>query len=256
MAKYVRSHDGQYYENVNGTPVQIPSLLPATLSQVPQAGGKKSLGTMYGNLMNKLGQGMSNLKSGASKFATDYAAANNGAPLWNKTTGLDKIGKIGTVAGGAIQGLNAIRGFSDINDMESDYNSLLDDISSSAYANPMANMYLNNEQRKLLRDVQKGRTDDADAGDVVEGILKGIPQTLLNTGLGFATGGIAGAATQGIGSLVNSGIQGYQSGIGSNQAELEALYQTLLDAENDYNSMRRQNLKGAGLSRSAYNSLY
>ena len=54
-----------------------------------------------------------------------------------------------------------------------------------------------------------------------------------------------------------AGIQGYGSAIQDKDAELQALYEALSNAEQDYNSMRRPaNLRGAGLSSRAYNSLY
>ena len=228
-------------------------------AQAPQAMNTPvegaSLGTTLGNASNKLGQGMSNLKSKVLGFGDDYAKAS-GSPLWSSGKGIDKLGTVGNVIGGIYQGANALQGISEAQKASSDLESLLMDIENSAYDNPISDMYLDNEQRKLLRDVNKDRFDKPGITDAISGGIKGIPKALLSTGVGFLTGGLPGAAIQGIGSLVNSGIEGYNSALGESEAELEALYNTLLEAEQDYNSMRRANVRGAGLNTRSFNSLY
>lgn len=229
-------------------------------------GAKKGLFGGFGasNVGNKLGGFSNALGNFSLQGVTDYAKGVNqsyqaatGNPLWSKSGGIDKLGGLANLAGILMQGGQAVSGLYD-NDRQADnLDDLMSDIESSAYANPLASSYLNADQRRTLRDIQKDRFDDPSISDALGGAMKGIPKALLSAVGGYLTGGVPGAAIQGIGTLVNSGIQGYGSAIQDRDAELQALYEALSNAEQDYNSMRRPaNLRGAGLSSRAYNSLY
>ena len=216
------------------------------------------------NVGSKLGGFSNSLGNFSLKGVTDYAIGVNqsyqsatGNPLWSKAGGIDKIGNLANMAGLLMQGGQALSGFYNNSQQSGNLDDLMSDIQASAYSNPLVDSYLTADQRRTLRDIQKDRFDDPSASDAINGAIKGVPKALLSAVGGYLTGGIPGAAIQGIGTLINSGIQGYGSAIQDKDAELQALYEALSSAEQDYNSMRRPaNLRGSGLSSRAYNSLY
>ncbi len=255
---------------MGGTGVNIPTTnatgsvpTTATASIKPGIGGlfsnltASNVGGKLGGFSNKLGnfslQGITDYAKGVNQ---SYQAAT-GNPLWSKAGGIDKLGSLANMAGLLMQGGQAVSGLYDNDQQSGNLDDLISDIQASAYANPLADSYLTADQRRTLRDIKKDRFDDPSISDALGGAMKGVPKALLSAVGGYLTGGVPGAAIQGIGSLVNSGIQGYGSAIQDRDAELQALYEALSNAEQDYNSMRRPaNLRGAGLSSRAYNSLY
>lgn len=250
---------------VNPTPTTtVPPVATATATGVkPGVGGlfsnltASNVGGKLGGISNKLGnfslQGITNYAKGVNN---SYQAAT-GNPLWSKAGGIDKIGGLANMAGLLMHGGQAVSGLYDNDQQSGNLDDLMSDIEASAYANPLANSYLTADQRRTLRDIQKDRFDDPSMSDAWNGVIKGVPKALLSAVGGYLTGGIPGAAIQGLGTLANAGIQGYGSAIQDKDAELQALYEALSNAEQDYNSMRRPaNLRGAGLSSRAYNSLY
>ena len=239
------------YAQLTGAPAKTKG------AGILQGLGAKNVGSKLGNASNMFGnfslQGISDYAKGVNQ---SYQAAT-GNPLWSRAGGIDKLGSLANMAGFLTHGGNAISGFYNNSQQESNLNDLMSDIESSAYSNPLADSYLTADQRRTLRDIQKDRFDDPSMSDAWTGVIKGVPKALLSAVGGYLTGGIPGAAIQGIGTLVNSGVQGYGNAIQSKDAELQALYETLASAEQDYNSMRRPaNLRGSGLSSRAYNSLY
>ena len=97
---------------------------------------------------------------------------------------------------------------------------------------------LNSDQRDLLRELQRGDYDNK--GDVSDIDLLGV---LGDAGMGILTGlpgGLPGAIIGGIGGAANSVIGDLQGGADRDVAELEALYQAVLESEQYHNQMRKQ----------------
>lgn len=181
--------------------------------------------------------------------------------LGNKIRGTQILGgpTVATAAntiGGIYQGVNAAKGIYDNVQSDEDLRSLKNDISSSIAANPMYDMYLDASDEKLLRQMNNGTITD-NVNDVGNGIVQGIPKALLQAGLGYLTGGPVGAGIGGIGSLINSGIQGYGQGNEKASSKLQGLYNKLKQAEEEYRTMRRPSgLSSAGLQTRYFNQLY
>lgn len=168
-----------------------------------------------------------------------------------------KLGTLANIGSGIYQGVNAVKNINDTTNTNDNYDQLIKDIKSSAYNNPLHSSYLTADQRDMLYRLKNNTYDSPDVGDVFNGILKNIPQTLLATAGGFASGGLPGAAINGLGSLASGGFEGWNAASKEKQSELQNLYETLLDAEQDYNNMRRpSNLRASGLQRRYSHSLY
>ena len=135
--------------------------------------------------------------------------------LWNKNSGIAKVGKIANIGGGVYQGGKALSNLISLNAAGDDLDTLRSDILASAYNNPLSNDYLSADQKKLLRELKSGSYSSKTASNALGagfgGALTSLPKALINAGLGFVTGGIPGAAIQGIGTLTNAGIQGATS---------------------------------------------
>lgn len=173
--------------------------------------------------------------------------------LWE---GGPKISTAANTISGLYQGGKALKGIYDNGQLQSDLDSLKNDINSEAAWNPMYASYLSGSDEKLMRQM-KNNTLTNGVGDFASGALKGIPKAALAAVLGGLTGGWAGAAIGGIGSLANSGIQGYGQGLTNSQNKLQGLYTKLRQANDEYQNMRRPlGLRNAGLQTRYYNQLY
>lgn len=168
-----------------------------------------------------------------------------------------KLGTLANIGSGIYQGVNTIKNINDTIDTNDTYDDIVRAIKKSAFANPMHSSYLTADQRDMLFRLNNGSYDSPNIGDILTGVGKSIPQALLAAAGGFASGGTIGAAINGLGSLASGGFQGWNNASQDKQSELQGLYQTLLDAEQDYNNMRRPtNLRSSGLQRRYSNSLY
>lgn len=164
---------------------------------------------------------------------------------WNAKKGLQGWGKnlggYATAINGGIQGIRALSGISDLSkggDVNSD---LQADIVTAAANSPLLYHDLNAEQRQLLGELRRGTYDgkmgldnlgEVDLlgvlGDTAMGALTGLP------------GGWIGALVGGAGGLVNSIIGDLGAEQSRNNAELESLYQAVLDSERQYKDMKKQ----------------
>lgn len=179
---------------------------------------------------------------------------------WGKGTGLNikgmPIGTISNVAGGVIQGADALMGIGDYVNSQADNDTLMSQIRTSAMGNPLLSNYLTSDQLNMLGAIQRdGYRDEAGLDDFFKGAVGGIGKAIPATLLGLATGGGVGAAIGGLGSLANSGIDALTTASGENTAELQALYQALQDAEMQYKSMKRPNFTGLGIQQ-RYQDMY
>lgn len=170
--------------------------------------------------------------------------------------GLGKIKNISQAGLGLYQGGRAVKGLIDNSKKDTDINSLKNDISTAVASNPMYDMYLDAADEKTLRQMQNGGLTNG-AGGAAEGVVKGIPQALLAALLGGVTGGWGGAAINGVGSLINSGIRGYGNEMDEASGKLQGLYSKLRQAQSEYKTMKRpRGLGSAGLQTQYFNQLY
>lgn len=170
--------------------------------------------------------------------------------------GLGKVKNIGTGAMGIYQGGKALKGLYDNSNKDASLTSLKNDINTSIASNPMYDMYLDTSDERTLRDLKSGNLTNG-MGGALEGGVKGIPQALLSALIGGAVGGVPGAIVNGVGSLVNSGIQGYGNNLDQASGKLQGLYSKLRQADEQYRTMKRPNGLGrAGLSTQYFNQLY
>lgn len=169
--------------------------------------------------------------------------------------GKHNLGKFATGASAVMQSLDAIGGFSEMSDLNADADTLTNQILASASGNPLLHSYLTSDDLALLGKLQRGGYDaTGDFGDVTSNLGNLLSGTLSGVASG-ALGGIPGMVVGGIGGLINSGIDNVNSATTNNTARLEALYQNLLNAEQQYKSMRRPNFTGLGIQQ-RYQDMY
>lgn len=227
------------YDNETGRWIDVPD---GSAPNSPNPGrGLGGIGGLFRNLRGRFGAGRSlfggNFDWDAIKtLPRDIRATQliNGGPT---------IGQVGAAGMGAYQGIKAIKGLTDNAQADTDYNSLIKDIRSSAYANPMASQYLNSEQNKLLRQARTGSLDTANWGGALGGMAKGVPNALLSTLVGGLVGGAPGAVIGGLGSLGNSAIQGYGDRTRAQTDSLSGLYSALQNAETAYRDEANSRLR-------------
>ena len=165
------------------------------------------------------------------------------------------VGKYVPWGVGIYQGLDALGGLSEMSDLNADADTLTSQILTSAAGNPLISSYLTSDDLTLLGKLQRGTYDtSADLGDATSNL----GNLLSGAGMGALSGlagGIPGAIVGGIGGLINSGIDNMNAETSNNTARLEALYQNLLNAEQQYKSMRRPNFTGLGIQQQ-YQNMY
>lgn len=167
------------------------------------------------------------------------------------------LGKLANIGSGVVQGGMAVKGLYDNYNIGRDFDSLKNDITLSMASNPMYDMYLTSEDEKYLRQMKNGTMTNDNWNNVADSVIKNLPSTLLQTGIGALTGGIPGAIINGVGGLANSGIQGYGQGTQEDISRLEGIYNRLKQAEEEYRAMKRpRGLSSAGLQSRYYNQLY
>ena len=165
------------------------------------------------------------------------------------------IGKAVPWGVGIYQGLDALGGLSKMSDLNADADTLTSQILTSAAGNPLIGSYLTSDDLALLGKLQRGSYDaSADLGDATSNLSNLLTGAGSGALMGLA-GGVPGAIIGGIGGLINSGIDNMNTETTNNTARLEALYQNLLNAEQQYKSMRRPNFNGLGIQQ-RYQNMY
>lgn len=222
------------------------------------AGTAANLGGMFAGLKDWGSKAFPNAKKELGGILGGKGALAPEGFDWNSKTGVKAFGK--NVGKGlnwlsAInQGVQTAQGISNYTDAVQSNEDLLQAIRRSALANPLLSSYLTSDQLALLRQIRSGNYDvNGDFSDFLGGMGSGLGDAALAALMGFGTGGWWGAGINGIGTLINSGIEGLAGGTSS--AELEALYQTLMDAEAQYRSMKRPNFTGLGIQQQ-YQNMY
>jgi hypothetical protein len=219
-----------------------------------EGGGGGLLRGMFSGLRNRFGSDKTLFNgsldlSGLKNLGSDIRATRliEGGPT---------VGQSANAISGIYQGGKAIKGIYDNVNSETDLNDLKKDIRLQMATNPMYDMYMDANDEKLLRKAKNGTLTN-NWGGAAEGVMQGLPQAGLSALMGGLTGGIPGALIGGIGSLVNSGIQGYGQGTQEAQSQLQGLYDRLRQANEEYRMMKRPSgLRRAGLSTQYFNQLY
>ena len=196
-------------------------------------------------LLNFNGPGLQNIKDTRTNLLN--------TKLWNNGP---KVSTAANVLNAGIQGVQALKGLYDNSQTDKDISDLKQDVRELKLSNPMYADNLTPDQLKTLRQLESG-TQGANVGDAIEGGLKGIPKALFSALMGgLMGGGIPGAIIGGVGSLVNSGIEGYGSAQQEQVADLQGLYGALNQGYSDYRSMKRPSGLYTGGLQSRYRSMY
>lgn len=251
LAEYPSAEDALAAANAaSGTSYSMDAI--QAMMNPKNANSKSWLFAGLSGLRNKFGQGKSltSLKMPQLKgLGKDIRATQ----LWD---GGPKISTAANTISGIYQGGKALKGLYENSMKDVDYNSLKNDISTQIASNPMYDMYMDASDEKLLRQMRNGTLPD-NWSNAATGAAQGIPQAAGAAILGGLTGGVPGALIGGIGSLVNSGIQGYGQGTDQANAKLQGLYGRLKQADEEYRSMKRPaGLRRAGLSSQYFNQLF
>lgn len=233
----------------------------ATEEATEQA-AKKTLGQSLKGAGSKFAQGMShttkNFFNPQAGGWVSYGWTPGKSGGWGKTglnIGGQNIGKWGTIGAGVMQGLDALGGMSEMSKQNADIDDLESQILASAAGNPLISSYLTSEDLSLLGKLQRGNYEgNAGIGDA----FSNIGNIISGAGSGALTGaigGLPGILVGGIGGAINAGIDNMNSTGSQNTARLEALYQNLLDAEQQYKAMKRPNFTGLGIQQ-RYQNMY
>ena len=162
----------------------------------------------------------------------DYDA-KTGLKGWGKN-----LGTLWNAGQMALQGYRAVQDLQNAGDYRDRSEDLMSDIVSASYNSPTVQYDLAPDQMETLRQLRDGDyetgTDLGDLdllsilGDVGMGVLGGIP------------GGIGGMVLGGLGGLGTSLASNYSNAQSRQTAELEALYQAVLESEKQHNDLRKQ----------------
>ena len=148
------------------------------------------------------------------------------------------LGNYWTLGQMALQGYGALQDLQNAGDYRDRSEDLMSDVVSASYNSPTIQYDLAPDQMETLRQLRDGDyetgTDLGDLdllsvlGDVGMGVLGGIP------------GGIGGMVLGGLGGLGTSLASNYSNAQSRQTAELEALYQAVLESEKQHNDLRKQ----------------
>jgi hypothetical protein len=248
-------------------PVSDGSNLPIYVGpgQTYDTAGSQPTGSRARRIFDKAKDIGSDIMFNVDNFFNPNAGGKISYGLGTKSTGglgkaglnLGKynLGKYATGISGIMQGLDAIGGLSELSDLNADADTLTSQILASASGNPLLHSYLTSDDLMLLGKLQRGNFDaSGDIGDATSNLGNLLSGTLSGVASG-AMGGIPGMVVGGIGGLINSGIDNVNSATSNNTARLEALYQNLLNAEQQYKAMRRPNFSGLGIQQ-RYQNMY
>lgn len=204
----------------------------------PGTGGPKPKGKPKSKLFKEGGA----FDKDSGKLSGMFQNLTNPQFDYTKSEGLQgwgkNLGKMYNVGNLAMQGVNAAQGLQGMSDTRDRASDLMSDAVLSAGNSPTIWYDLNADQRDLLRELQRGDYDNK--GDLSDIDLLGVLGDTAMGALTGAPGGVAGAVIGGLGGLANSVIGDLQGGANRDVAELEALYQAVLESEQYHNNMRKQ----------------
>lgn len=156
-----------------------------------------------------------------------------GVQGWGKN-----LGGMYNVGNTAIQGMRFLKGAQGVSDTRDDIQDRMSDAVLSAGNSPTIWYDLNADQRDLLRELQRG--DYANEADLSDIDLLGVLGDVGMGALSGLPGGLPGVIIGGIGGAANSVMGDLQGAADRDAAELEALYQAILESEQYHNQMRKQ----------------
>ena len=165
---------------------------------------------------------------------------------WSKGSGLKafgkNVGKAGNIASGVIQGIQAGVGIHNLDKKRDSLDDLTNDIMLSYASNPMAGISLTDEQKRLLRELDKGKYNEKTSfSNYLPNSVGDVLRPFIQSGIGLATGGVPGAIIGGVGGTVNEGLDNANEAQQQKIAELEALLSALQESEMQYKNMMRAN---------------
>lgn len=216
-------------------------VVDAVTDAIPDA--KKGKFFKPGGAFDKASGGFSEFASNIANPQFDYAWKTKVDPATGKKfTGVQGWGKnlggMYNIANAGIQGVKAAQGLQDMSDTRGNMEDLISDIRIGAGNSPTIMYDLNANQRDLLRELQRGDYDTTVNGDDID-LLGALGDTAMGALTGLP-GGLPGAIIGGVGGLANSVIGDLNAGSDRRTAELEALYQAVLESEQYHNNMRKQ----------------
>jgi hypothetical protein len=197
----------------------------------------------YTNLVKEATNGTSGISQNSF---LDKAKSKIGDIATGKTIWGDKAAEIAPWANaisGGVQGIRTIGNISKNMETGNNINDLKSQIVKSFNSNPLAVSSLTADQLSKVQALNRGSsrnnpTIDDVLGNIGTNILPIAGQTLL----GLATGNPLGAVINAVGGTVNAGIEGYNKGQQRQAQELESLYSTLAQADQEYNANKRQRI--------------
>lgn len=224
---------------------------------IPKAAGtgggwKGALGGWF-NRAKGAGANAWNYVRNPNNFNYSFTGANGASP--GLTAFGHNLGKFATIGTGVTQGIQAVKGLSDYGKAKTTAEDLMSDIVASASANPLVDKYLTADQRKLLNEIRRGNYSTYTPGDALSGAMSdGLSNALSGAAMGLA-GGLPGVIVGGVGGLVNGGISGATNGVNRRIDRLQSLYDTLAEAEQSYQAMKRPVFTGLGIQHQ-YQNMY
>lgn len=220
------------------------------------AAGAGGLQGTLGGLFNRAkgaGANAWNYVRNPNNFNYSFTGANGATP--GLTAFGHNLGKFATIGTGVTQGLQAIQGMSDYGKAKTTAEDLMSDIVASASANPLVDKYLTADQRKLLNEIRRGNYSTYTPGDALNGALSDGLGNAVSGALMGLPGGLPGVIVGAAGGLVNGGISGATTGVNRRIDKLQSLYDTLAEAEQSYQAMKRPVFTGLGIQHQ-YQNMY
>lgn len=214
------------------------------------------LGTAFNTFRNKAsmaGAGAMNYMRTPGNFG--YSLTGNSTLGPGITAFGQNFGHMANVGSAINQGVQAAQGLSGLSRSKEDVADLKNKIILSAMNNPLVNDYLTADQRQLLGQLRRGTYSESLGDDALRGAGANLGNAATGALTGLMFGGIPGAAIGGIGGLINGGISGATQGSQQEAEKLQALYDTLAEAEMSYNSMKRPVFTGLGIQH-RYQNMY
>lgn len=174
-----------------------------------------------------------------SKFSGFTSKLSNPNINWTKGGGVEAFGHgLGgwfNMANAAKLGLDYANNYDTLQDSKSAADEMSSDIVAAALANPAMTYDLSPDQQRLLRQLQRGNEEEVGLSDI--DIKDALGGGLKNGITGFLAGGIPGALIGAAGGLLNSGTESMNAAQQRKNAELEALYQSVMMSRQKYNNI-------------------
>lgn len=210
--------------------------------------GSGSRGGTFDRLKNwfsgaKSGTGGKFFAPGATDSLKSFGSTlTNPQFSWNKNSGIQgwgrNLGGVLNVGNTLYQGYNAAKGIEELTDTKDVTSDLVSDIITASYNNPMLQYDLTSDQRNMLSKLRRGSYDSESNIDDVD--FLGVLGDAVKGGVMGIGGGIPGMVIGAIGGGANAVVDDMNQGQEATNAELEALYQAIMESEQQYNALKKQ----------------